>query len=179
MAESVQESQESAVQRSKESVQKSLAAMLEDEFKRVVATESISMAELVKDVAQSIHYTERHIYNWRCGKWKIPAQVLPALCRRFKSRGLIVVLESEMAGTPVLEMSGESDFCEMAISLLRQESDLVRMLVVQHLRPEPDRITLTECGESSERIIRRHRLLRAILEDKYQCARSGRRNGAR
>ena len=72
MAESVQESQEldqesqeSAVQQSKESLREALAAMLEDEFKRVVATESISMAELVKDVAQSIHYTERHIYNCR------------------------------------------------------------------------------------------------------------------
>lgn len=68
------------------------------ELKRIAATENKAMDELCEEVAPLVGLKKsRQLYNWRSGKWPIPSNVIPALCRRFKSRALLNALADECA----------------------------------------------------------------------------------
>lgn len=74
---------------------------LDNEFKRVAKAEGIAMDELVAEVALLTQKSERQIYNYRCGKWELPSPLIPILCRRFRSRALLIALEDECRDAPV------------------------------------------------------------------------------
>jgi hypothetical protein len=69
-----------------------LPHVLDDEFGRLAKEEGKPMEELVEDVARLIGKSPRQVYNFRTGKWPIPAQLIPLLCRRFRSLALLNAL---------------------------------------------------------------------------------------
>lgn len=70
-----------------------LALALDDEFKRVAKVENLSMEDLVAEVARLVECSTRQIYNYRSGKWLLPGEMIPRLCKRFGSLVLLHALE--------------------------------------------------------------------------------------
>ncbi len=83
-----------------------LAAVVDAEFKRLAEDEGVSLEELVTEIASSLGLPERNIYNYRSGKWSIPASIISRLSQRFHS---ITILKEmldehvEAAIRPLLE----------------------------------------------------------------------------
>lgn len=68
------------------------------ELNRIRQAEGKTMEEICGEVAELVGLRGkecRQLYNWRAGKWPLPSNVIPALCRRFKSRALLHALEAE------------------------------------------------------------------------------------
>lgn len=79
-----------------------IASVLDSEIRRVAKAEDISIREVVEDVAGILGYKDtRQIYNFRTGKWPLPAAAIPLLCHRFKSRALLHALIAECEREPV------------------------------------------------------------------------------
>jgi hypothetical protein len=74
---------------------------LDSEFRRVAQAEGITMEELVAEIAKLTKRSNRHIYNFRCGKWPIPDKLFPIFCKRFGSLALANALLEECRETPV------------------------------------------------------------------------------
>jgi transcriptional regulator with XRE-family HTH domain len=77
-----------------------VAPTLDAEFKRVAKQEGISMESLVNEVALLAECSARQLYNYRSGKWSLPSDLYPALCKRFGSRALLHALEADCEETP-------------------------------------------------------------------------------
>src|ERR1700754_5050566 len=78
-----------------------IARTLDDEFKRVAKHDDLTMEELVDQVSEMSGYTHRQLYNFRSGKWPLPAAIIPLLCQRFGSRILMQALAAECERTPI------------------------------------------------------------------------------
>lgn len=68
------------------------------ELNRVRLIEDKTMEEICAEVAELAGLTgrqHRQLYNWRSGKWPLPSNVIPILCRRFGSRALLDALAVE------------------------------------------------------------------------------------
>jgi hypothetical protein len=79
-------------------MQSAIGRILSAELKRIADLEERSMEEVCAEVASLVGLAgkkQRQLYNWRAGKWPIPANVIPALCRRFKSLTLVNALRDE------------------------------------------------------------------------------------
>lgn len=74
---------------------------LDREFKRVAKAEQISMEELVNELATLTNCSTRQLYNYRSGKWSLPGEMIPTLCKRFRSRALLDELIAGCEETPV------------------------------------------------------------------------------
>jgi hypothetical protein len=70
-----------------------LAKTFDEEVKRIASEEGREISEIVYEIAVMIDVTTRQVYNWRSGKWPIPATVLPRLARHFKSDRLMKELD--------------------------------------------------------------------------------------
>lgn len=79
----------------------SLPNALDEEIRRVAREEDKTMEEIVAEVAATIGCTPRQLYNYRSGKLRLPASMIPILCKRFNSRTLLHVLISECEQTPI------------------------------------------------------------------------------
>jgi len=66
-----------------------IAAAIDAEFKRVAKEEGKEMADLVAEVAKLLGVPERNLYNYRTGKWSVPASLIPELSVRFKSAAIL------------------------------------------------------------------------------------------
>ena len=66
-----------------------IAAVIDSEFKRVANEEGVVMQELVADVARYLGIPERNIYNYRTGKWSVPASIISPLSIRFRSSAIL------------------------------------------------------------------------------------------
>jgi hypothetical protein len=78
-----------------------LARVLDREFKRVATAEQISMEDLVNEAAALTDCSTRQLYNYRSGKWSLPGEMIPKLCKRFRSRALLDELAAGCAETSV------------------------------------------------------------------------------
>lgn len=144
---------------------------LEAEFKRLAKKEQKPMEELVEEIARLVRKSVRQVYNWRSGKWDVPSQLLPVLCRRFGSLALIHALEDECRDVEV-ELPETFDLARMTSQTIRE--DLLHYERVMDAF-EDRAITEGEFGElvaSGARVISNVRLFEAIaqgaLERRYQ-----------
>ncbi len=76
-----------------------LARALDEEFIRVAKVEDISLNDLVEQVASITKISSRQLYHYRSGKQVLPSSLIPALCKRFRSRALLHALEAECCET--------------------------------------------------------------------------------
>jgi hypothetical protein len=95
-----------------------LAQRLDQEFTRVAKEEDRSMGELVDEIATLTGRSPRQLYNFRNGKWPIPSDLIPILCRRFGSRALIDALIEDLARTDI-PVPEDYDLVHMLVSSLR------------------------------------------------------------
>lgn len=68
------------------------------ELHRTATIEEKTMDELCAQIAELCGLKpnqHRQLYNWRSGKWPLPSNVIPILCRRFRSLALLHALEDE------------------------------------------------------------------------------------
>ena len=155
----------------------SLARALDAEFKRVALEEGKSMNDLIDEVSKVVGKTPRTLYNYRSGKWPVPADVIPILCQRFNSNTLLDVLK-DAAISPdsadVLENDVPLDVWGQTRQIL---NDVILQcdLVQQALDPgrEFTKAGLTELAEVTDRIIRAVRRQCSTVEAEYE-----RRRGA-
>ncbi|MET0626749.1 MAG: hypothetical protein ABW250_27700 [Pyrinomonadaceae bacterium] len=78
-----------------------LPQTLDTEFKRLAKEEDKAMDELVEEIARLVNKSSRQIYNFRCGKWDVPASLIPILCKRFRSLALLNALADECRETQI------------------------------------------------------------------------------
>jgi hypothetical protein len=97
-----------------------LARVLNEEFKRIVQREEISMEYLVIETASLIQRSVRHIYNYRTGKWPFDPAFIPIFCRRFGSRALLDALASECSEVQI-EVPENYDLTRMVSVTVRQD----------------------------------------------------------
>ena len=146
---------------------KSLAFVLDGEFKRVAKAEGISMEQLVSEVSKLTGYTPRQIYNFRSGKWDLPTSLVPILCKRFNSHALLNLLQDEINEQPI-EISDTDDIPQLSIETLGEIcAHHYNLLDIVNGRRSLDRNTLVEMEESTERIVQRERALFRQLEREY------------
>ena len=153
----------------------SLARALDAEFRRVAKDEDITMEQLVQEVADLTNYTPRQIYNFRSGKWPIPAPLIPMLCKRFGSRLLINVLDEELKEVPPVPLNCSIE--ELALNTMREVMNY-HLEVITAVKEGLDRIKLNEFNEKTDQIIRRERCLLIALEAEYERVRHGERKQA-
>jgi hypothetical protein len=141
---------------------KSLARALDEEFKRISQEEDIPMGELVEQVALLAETSARSLYNYRSGKWPLPSHLIPIICRRFRSRALVDLLNSEIKDAPIDLPSDSEEAWEIARAVITEICQLFEQvkqaldhdLAVDHSR-------LDQIDERADRINRHCRLLRA------------------
>lgn len=145
---------------------KGLSDLLEAEFQRVQKEEDVPMGELVDEVARLVGCTPRQLYNYRAGKWSLPSNLIPALCKRFKSRVLIDALVGELEGAS-FEMPFKGDIRALSKDIVVEGVDhhfLIEQAVTGHL----DRPAFNEIDASTERLIHRYRFLLSVIEAEYE-----------
>lgn len=97
-----------------------LARILNEEFKRIVRCDEISMEDLVLETASLIQRSARHVYNYRTGKWPFEPAFIPIFCRRFGSRALLDALANECSEVQV-EIPDKFDLTRMVSVTVRQD----------------------------------------------------------
>lgn len=95
-----------------------LPHVLDNEFRRVAKAEGKSMDALVEEIAGLTGKSVRQLYNFRSGKWDIPSQLIPVLCRRFRSRALLDAL-SEECGESAVEVPDPYDLTRLVSQTVR------------------------------------------------------------
>ena len=145
-----------------------LARALDEEFKRVALKEDLPMQDLVEDVARMCGCSTRQLYNYRAGKWPMPAAMLPALCERFNSTVLLKALSSEVV-IDTDQLPNQIEAAEMISDLITEALSHHKKLV-KALSPqaEIDLRELRTLEEQTERIIHRFRLLHSYAEARYE-----------
>ena len=152
-----------------------LAQALSDEFKRVAKDEDVPMSELVGEVAALARVSARQIYNFRTGRWPIPARLIPVICRRFKSTALLSTLRGQtQEGTDGKEFEC-SNIGERSMDLLRVIVDHHAFLINRIGADSFDAADLLRLEETTERIIRGEREMVACAEISYERRRGERR----
>lgn len=141
---------------------KGLSALLDAEFQRVQKEEGVPMGDLVEEVADLVGCTPRQLYNYRAGKWSLPSDLIPPLCRRFKSRTLLDALEGELADT-VFEMPFKGDIVELSKDIVIESVDH-HFLIEKAINGNLDRATTNEIDASTEKLIYRYRFLLSIID---------------
>jgi hypothetical protein len=136
---------------------------LEAEFKRLAKKEQKPMEELVEEIARLVKKSVRQVYNWRSGKWDVPSQLVPVLCRRFGSLALIHALEDECRDIEA-EMPEAFDLARLTSQTIREDLLHYERVMVAF---EDRTITEGEFGEkvaSGARVISNVRQFEAIAQ---------------
>jgi len=74
------------------------------ELKRIALLEDKTMDVLCDEIANLVGLKgreHRQLYNWRSGRWALPSNVIPTLCRRFKSLALLNALKDECSDVAI------------------------------------------------------------------------------
>lgn len=129
-----------------------LPPTINSEFRRVQQDEGVSMEDLVADVARLTGKKERQIYNYRSGKWSLPADLLPVLCRRFGSLALIDALRDECRDTQVAVPAG-FELTRLVSGTLRQDLSLYEKFISAFESDGIQPRELRELRELAERLI--------------------------
>lgn len=141
---------------------------LDEEFKRTAKEESLSMESLVDEVSRLAGCSTRQMYNYRSGKWQIPAQLIPVLCRRFKSRALLEALIDECRATHI-EVPDSYDLTRLIAQVVRQDlKHYERCLDAFDTDGGIDRLELEEITNTTERVIQNARQVLAIAKENYE-----------
>lgn len=149
-----------------------LSQVLADEFRRVAREEKIEMQDLVDQVATLTGYSARQLYNYRSGKWPIPADLIPTLCKRFKSAALLRAMSDAVEAA--VELPADRDLFDMSMEVLKEASDLL-FAVASSSRAGFDQQVLNELDEATERLVRRERMLLALLSRQYETSQERKR----
>jgi hypothetical protein len=152
-----------------------LARALDEEFTRVAQAEVIPMHDLVEEAAALCGVSTRSLYNYRAGKWPIPASVIPILCARFKSTVLLKSLSDGVNVSPD-QLPTRIEAAEM-INKLISEALLHHAQLVKALAPdaEIDIAELRALEQRTERIVHHFRLLHSYAEMRYEQQAEARR----
>lgn len=154
-----------------------LAQTLDDEFKRVARDEDLPMEQLVDETAALTGLSPRQLYNYRSGKWPIPARIIPILSRRFQSTALLTVLRGQTNETCNLRIANcdSKNIGERALDLLRLTVNHHSSLLNRIDASEFDANDLHKLEETTERIVQGERELYACAEIEYERRQAERR----
>lgn len=131
-----------------------IARTLDDEFKRVAKQEGLMMEELVEQVAEMTGYTQRQLYNFRSGKWPLPAVIIPLLCQRFGSRVLMQALAAECERTPI-NVPDTYELARITTQAVRDDMRHFQFILDAFEDGRIDQEELSQLRASSERVCER------------------------
>ena len=141
---------------------------LDGEFRRVAKAENISMEVLVSEASRLSECSPRQMYNYRSGKWLLPAQLIPVLCKRFRSRALLDALIDKCRHSPV-EVPDSYDLTRLISQVVRQDlKHYERCLDAFESDGGIDRLELQEISDATERVIQNARQVLAIATENYE-----------
>jgi len=138
-----------------------LALTFDEEFKRVAKAEDISMEELVTEVSRLVGCSARQVYNYRSGKWLLPGQFIPALCKRFGSLALLHALAEGCCMKPV-EVPESYDLTKMVTQTVRDDMGFYSRYLDAFESDGFDRNELESLLAAGERVIQNVRQFEEI-----------------
>jgi hypothetical protein len=144
-----------------------LSEVLDREFARVAKSEGISMDELVKEVALLTECSTRQLYNYRSGKWGLPSDFIPVLCKRFRSLTLLHALEDECGQTPV-DVPEAFDLTRLVSQTVRDDMRHYEGFLAAFEDGVIDEREMKRLCESSERVIQNVRQFLAIARTDFE-----------
>lgn len=136
---------------------------LDEEFKKVAKAEQKSMEELVREVAALVGYSARQVYNFRSGKWLLPAQLIPVLCKRFRSRALLDALIDE-CGDAQVEVPDSYELTCLVSQTVRDDLRHYERFLAAFEDDEISEREMAELRESGERVITNVKKFEAIAQ---------------
>jgi hypothetical protein len=144
-----------------------IALTFDDECKRVAKDEKISMEDLMVEIARMFDCSTRMIYNYRSGKWLLPGEWIPALCKRFRSLALLHALAGECSSTPI-EIPETYELTRMITGSVQADMQHYGRLLEAFDSDGIDRRELEELETSGERVIENIRMLQEIARKDYE-----------
>lgn len=125
------------------------------ELKRIAEIEETTMDALCEEVAQLVGLRGkeyRQLYNWRSAKWPLPSNVIPTLCRRFKSLALLHALETECRDV-VIDVPEGADLPRLVSHSMRQDLHLCEQFLAAYESDGIQPRELRALRETAERTI--------------------------
>lgn len=145
----------------------SLPRVLDEEFKRVAREEEKTMEELVSEVAALTNYTPRQLYNFRSGKWPLPAELIPFFCMRFKSRAVLNALIAICEKIPV-KVPESLDIARLSSQVVREDLRHYETLLDAFEDGVITRAELDALEESGDKVIQNICITREIVRTNYE-----------
>ena len=112
------------------------------------------METLVEQVVEITGYTARQLYNFRSGKWPLPAAIIPILCQRFGSRRLMHALAAQCDQTPI-NVPDQYDLARIITQAIRDDMKHHQLILDAFEDGRIDRDELAQLRASTERISER------------------------
>ena len=144
-----------------------LALTLDDEFKRVAKAEQISMDELVAECARLVDCSTRQLYNYRSGKWLLPGEMIPALCKRFKSLSLLHALAEGCQETTV-EIPEQFELSRLVSQTVREDLKHYEQFLAAFEDGVIEKVELEELRVSGQRVVQNVRYFEAIAVGDFE-----------
>lgn len=145
-------------------MQPNLAPLLNEEIralaKRENKTDEKQMEALMDELAALCGVKRRHLYHWRSGHYRLPAEHVPNLCKRFGSLALMHELNRAAAETEIEVLDG-FDLALRASIAVREDMAAYELLLLSF---ETDGIQPGEMAELRELGARAHRNLDQLLD---------------
>lgn len=138
-----------------------LALTLDGEFKRVAKAEQVSMDDLVTECARLIECSTRQLYNYRSGKWLLPGEMIPRLCKRFGSLALLHALEDECRETSI-EIPEQFELSRLVSQTVRDDLRHYERFLDAFEDGVIERGEMEELRASGDRIVQNVRQFEAI-----------------
>jgi len=107
------------------------ARVLDSEFKRIAEQEDKTMEDLTDEITHLVNRRPREFYNWRSGKWPVPSNLIPVLCRRFGSTALVSALVAECSDVIVVVPEG-ADVPRMVARTMKKDMTLFENFLDAH-----------------------------------------------
>lgn len=127
---------------------------LDAEFKRVAKEEGVPMEALVNEVAGLTGKSARQIYNFRSGKWVIPHNLFPILCKRFRSMALVNALVEECSAETEIEVPELYELTRLVSNTVRDDLKHYETFLDAFEDGVIDKAELDKLTASGERVIR-------------------------
>lgn len=105
-----------------------LAPLLNHEILRVVKAEQISTEDFVKELADLCGVSVRMIQHYRSGFYKLPADHIPVLCKRFGSKALADEVNRLLTETGI-DVPDEYDLARLAARSVREDMIFVEAIL--------------------------------------------------
>lgn len=146
---------------------------LDEEFRRLARATGMTMEELVAEVAALTGFSQRHIYNFRSGKWPVPADLVPILYKRFSSTALLDELKDECQRTPV-QIPDQFELTLLTSQTLREDLLHYERVLKAFEDGAIDARELAELRDSGARVVQNVRMFEAIAEADYERRKAAR-----